>query len=90
MTLTIDLPPDVMIRLQQEADRYGLAVTDLAGSLIDRGLDPGSDRAREERLAHMLARVDARVPQGVAPEQVEADAVAAVHEARDILRARRC
>ena len=36
MTLTIDLPPDVMTRLQQEAERYGLAITELAGSLIDR------------------------------------------------------
>ncbi len=47
-----------------------------------------SDADWKARFDALLARVRARVPPEFTQEQIEADAVAAVHEARDLLRAR--
>lgn len=50
MTLTIELPPEAEIWLQQESERTGTPVNELAGQLLTERLKPGQDRI--SKLAH--------------------------------------
>ena len=70
MTITIDIPPELESRLQEEADRRGLAPEDLARLLLkEQLLDAHSERlpfwataSKEEWLSAFNAWMDGHDP----------------------------
>lgn len=77
MTMTLDLAPESVSRLREEAERRGMQAPDYARILIERGLGgPGvvTEAEREASNARLRAAVvwlDA--PTGVDNESIDAD-----------------
>jgi excisionase family DNA binding protein len=59
-----------------------------AGDLQSYLAASANDAAWREELDALLERVQRRVPADVSDAQIERDAIAAVHEAREMIRAR--
>lgn len=61
MTLTLDLPPEMMRRLENEAARYGQTVTEYARMVLEQGLAPrAGSRPGEEALPDLFAGIRRR------------------------------
>jgi hypothetical protein len=61
MTLTLELPPEIMRRLEEEATRRGQTVSEYARSVLEHGLAPHAPpRPDEEALGNLFEGIPRR------------------------------
>jgi plasmid stability protein len=61
MTLTLDLPPEIIRRLEEEAAQHGQTVSEYARMVLEQGLTPRpASRPDEEALTDLFAGIPRR------------------------------